>query len=366
MNNVDKHPDIKQFVIDQKITFNNTSYLSKAICGDFRILEFINFFLKHSRRVKNGDEVTNKIIKYGGKPLNDYTSQDLIDWHSLLAELEAFYLLQKIFNLNICAYEPQQSNARKPEFEVICRNKSIYFEVKYKGSQDSQRIPKKINDMLDSIEAEYENKYTINIVEIEDAKDRLRYPNCQKLLNKYLLAPEQLKTIEQKLQERLNIIKYYKILEQQDRDSSRCNVLLTMEREINIGFSITLKQENRCWCFRNDEIDDIKSWLFGEEDKKSKVAEAIEKGADYLMCEFPFWRERDETFSDYVRNLFDDFELQDHHFAVSRDNNLGLLSGLILFAKCGSLKKNYIVITNEDNRQKWMDIMSNRGWSLAS
>lgn len=82
--------------------------------------------------------------------------------------------------------------------------------------------------------------------------------------------------------------------------------------------------------------------------------------ADYLMCCIPFWRKAGATFSDYVKTLFDDFELQKPNFAVSKDPTLGALSGLILFTKSSFLNNNFIVIANVNVTPKikdWLDIV---------
>lgn len=348
---LDNYREIKKFVHEQKMNLEDDKPLCKTISMNFEIVQFIDYWLGKSKRIKNDDKLTKELLQYGLKDSEKFVANDHQKWYQLLSEVETFYLLHNKFGLNVIGYEQAPIN-KTPDFEIKLGNESVYFEVKFKASQVTQRIPPKFDELLDKIEKGHRNRYRITLMEVENSEDREKCPNYQKLFSKYLLSPENLNIIEKEINGHLNVLNRNKILERKDRHSSRCVVPIKAGVEaIDIHFSITPKQANsaskRTWHFKNDKIDDIKSWLFGEKESKTPmVKEAESKGADYLVCFFPFWRNSDETFADYIKPLFSDIQLLKSPFAISKDKNLGQLSGIVLISQKGSLTNNYVIVSN--------------------
>ena len=342
-------PAIKQFIIDNKISLKNNSKLYEAIDGNFEELRFIEYFLTHHKNIANGNELAKKLLEHGKQELN------FSDRHSLLSELEAFYLLHGKLSLDVYGYEPNiAGQKKKPEFSVRANNKDVYFEVKDKCSEVVQKVPKKINDLFKEIEKKHCDKYLIVVTEVEN----LSYQD--------LGQPDNLNLIEKAVQERLTTIELYKILQRSDRHSS------TIKIPINKGtviISIRRKDDKiqeRPEYFTPDRIDDIRTWLFEESVSKKTgekmipmVKQAENKGADYLMCRIPFWRNLNASFFDYIKPLFSDIKLIKTNFAISKDNELGNLSGMIIFCSLGSLNDDYIIVSNSNVTPKIKDWLRN-------
>jgi hypothetical protein len=363
---LDNYQEIKNLVIEKELNLEDDSLLCKAISNKFKILEFINYFLEKRKGLKNSDALIKKLLQVGLKGCEKFVSNDYKDWYTVLFELETFYLLSNKLGLNVIGYEqPPVGITKPPDFEIKLNNEIIYFEAKFKAREVIQKVPPKFYDFLDKIEEEYGNKYGITLVETENVEDKQRKPNYQKLFSKYLLLPENLKLIEQKIRERLDVLKRSNILEQQNRHSPPCIFPIKAGKEnINIHFLIVLRQTSsaskRLQGFMNDEIDDIKSWLFEKKEGKTPmIKEAESKGADYLVACFPFWRNLYETFVDYVKPLFSDIQLLKPTFAISKDKNLGQLSGIILLSQKGALTDNYLIVNNANVTPKIKDWIGN-------
>ena len=363
----DNHQEIREFIIEQKLNLADDKPICKAISNNFEIVQFIDYWLEKSKSIKNGDKLTEELLSFGTKDSEKFVTYDHQKWYQLLSELETFYLLHNKFGMNVVGYEqvPVGKKNKSPDFEIKLGNESVYFEVKFKASQVTQRIPQKLDEFLDKIEEEHGNKYRITLMEVENSEDRETCPNYQKLFSKYLLLPENLNIIEKEIKDHLNVLNKNKKLERKDRHSSRCIVLIKAGVEaIDIHFSIKLKLKNhgiRISCFRPDNIYDIKSWLFEEQEGKTPmVKEAESKGADYLVCFIPFWEDIDETFYDYVTPLFSDIQKFKPNITISRDVNLRNLSGVILMSQKGSLTNNHVIVSNANITPKikdWLDIV---------
>jgi hypothetical protein len=78
-----------------------------------------------------------------------------------------------------------------------------------------------------------------------------------------------------------------------------------------------------------------------------------------LVACFPFWRNLYETFVDYVKPLFSDIQLLKPTFAISKDKNLGQLSGIILLSQKGALTDNYLIVNNANVTPKIKDWIGN-------
>ena len=265
ISNLYKYPEIRQFVIGKKLDIKNNSYLSEAISRNYQRLEFIEYFLKHSKDLVIHNNFRDKLFQYLVKECTGV--QDKKDLESLLAELEAFYLLQNKFGLNICAYEPQLCGQKKiPDFKVEFNNAPVYFEVKCRCNVEAQRIPEKIDEFLDRIELEYNNKYVISIMEVENSEDKNKRPNYLKLFGKYLCDPDILKPIEKEINETLNRLEHTNILTQQNRNTSGVEVenIKAGKEKINVHFLICLRQnkgQKRQWYFNPDDIENVEEWL---------------------------------------------------------------------------------------------------------
>lgn len=127
--------------------------------------------------------------------------------------------------MDVIGYEQVPAGINKPpDFEIKYSNESVYFEVKFKASEVTQRVPPEFNDFLDKIEEKYGNKYRITLMETQNSEDSIKCPNYLKLFSKYLLLPENVNIIEKKLQEHLGVLERHKILERENRISSRCEI----------------------------------------------------------------------------------------------------------------------------------------------
>ena len=350
------YKEIKKLVIEQNLSLEGNSLLCEAISNNFEILQFIDYWLGKGQSIDGSNELTNKLKQFCLKDSNKLVGDEQKNWYQLLSELETYYFLSSNLGLNVIGYEQPRTNISKlPDFKIKLGNESIYFEVKFKMSEITQRLPPEFDEFLYTIEKECGNKYRITLMEVTNSEGSKNRPNYQEIFSKYLLLPENLNLIEKKIKERLNILDRDNILERKDRDSSTCNVssINAGTEASDIQFSITLKQANsgeRLYGFRPDEIDDIKRWLFEEKDDKTPmVKEAESKGADYLVCFIPFWHNLhnvDETFADYIKPLFSEMQLIDTTHAVSKDRNMGQLSGIIFLSQIGSLSNNYVFVTN--------------------
>lgn len=360
------YQEIKKFVSERKLSFQGNSLLHKAILNNFEILQFIDCWLGKSSNITGGDRLTETLRRVGFKTSKKLVANDEQQWYQLLSELETFYFLTNNLGLDVIGYEQAPAGINKPpDFEINQGNEKIYFEVKFKASEVTQRVPSKFNDFLDKIEGAHGNKYRMTLMGTQNLENSKKTPNYLKLFSKYLLLPENLDLIEKKMEEHLNVLEHRKIMERKNKPSSHCHVSVKAgAKAIDIDFSITLKWANsseRLFGFRPDEIDDIGNWLFKEEESKTPmVKEAESKGAGYLVCFIPFWRNSNESFYDYITPLFSDIQMIKTNIAISRDINLRQLSGVILMSQKGSLTNNYVVVNNANVTPKikdWFDIV---------
>lgn len=341
-----QYSTLENFITGSELHFGNNSNLSKAISRDSKVLQTIEYFLQHSGCLKNGDKLSNKLSLYGSQ---EVAQSNYSHWYSVLTELEAFYILHKTLGLDVCEYE-RDVQGKKPDFLVNFNNTSVYFEVKGKNSEILQRVPRNVNDLLDKIEAEYNNKYVIAISEVRD-KDY-----------KTLTKADTLRLIEKDVKNNLRLC-------QSGHYPQRKHFSVPTKKDNGeiVRIRISLRQnknEKRIERFMPDSRDDIKSWLL-EEKKKSKktgkdmtpqVKEAEKKRADYLMCRIPFWQDINEPFYNYIISLFPDIKLLRDNYAISKDSKLGgKLSGIILFREGGSLTDDYIVVSNVNIKPKIKD-----------
>ncbi len=323
-----------------KICLKNICELSEALDSNYRELEFIEYFLAHVRNILNGNKLAKKLLQCGANK-----TSNLSDWHSLLAELESFYLLHYKLCVNVTAYEPDvDGQKKKPEFSATINNQTVYFEVKDKCSEVVQQVPEKINRLFDEVEKKYHDKYQIVITEVEG----LRYRDIE--------GHENMIIIEKAVKERLTTLEYYKVLERPDRSSSTVDIPIGNGRVIVSIRKKDNQKYDRPEYFTPDGIDDIRNWLFeggciSRRTSKSMVPmvkQAEAKGADYLLCRIPF-----RPFYDDVKPLFSDLTLIRSNYAKSNDQNLGTkLSGIILLSSYGSLSDDFFIVDNTNIRSK--------------
>lgn len=343
------YPAIEQFVFERKLDVPTGTPLCEAVSNDLKILWFIEYWLSKRKNIKGSEILTEDFAKVCMKPHKDSVSNDFKEWYRIGCELETFYLLSYKLGMDVIGYEQAPANtSRRPDFEIRHGNERIYFEVKFKASQVVQRIPPKFDKFLDEIEERSGNKYRITLLEILNlnSNDTRTKPNYQKLFSKYLIEPANLNIIEKE------IGGYIKVLEREDRQPyGRIISVNSGSETVRLHFSINPKQASsskRPSGFMPDDIGDIRNWLFSEEDdKKPMITEAFEKAAHYLVVFIPFWQNNsNETFYNYITPLFSDLEIIRPNVAVSKDRNMGQMSGIILLSQKGSLENDYVVVNN--------------------
>lgn len=337
LDNLNKYPEIKQLILGNKLCLKDNSYLSKAIINDSKELEYIEFFLRSSFHLKNSNKLIDKLLQHGVK---DNENAKPEDWHSLIIELSAFYLLQKRLSLNVEEYEPSDLvQSKPPDFSVKINDKRVYFEVKDRCGVVVQFVPSQLKKVLEVIENHYGCKIIPDFVD-------------QNFKSYNLAEDEILEQIRAGLESKLKV--------RNKTVSSISSSAVISIKHGKIRFIITElkdKEEPRLsyfYPYPADSVDNVRKWLFEEgistrDGKKMtpQVKKAEEKNIDYLMCRIPFYRHGNETFVSYIKPLFSDIKLENSNLAFSGDPKLGIkLSGLIFFTSLGPLSGTYIIINN--------------------
>lgn len=337
VDNLNKYPEIKQFILGNKRCLEDNSCLSEAIVNNYEELAYIEYFLRSSSHLRNSNQLINKLLQHGFK---DNENAKPEDWHSLIIELAAFYLLQKRLFLNIEEYEPSDlGQSKPPDFSVKINDERVYFEVKDRCGVVVQFVPSQLKKVLEEIEHHYGCKIIPNFVD-------------QNFKSYNLAKVEILEQIRAGLESELK--------EHNKAVSSIFSSAVITTKHGKICFIITEskdKEEPRLSYFYPspaDSIENIKKWLLEEgisskdgKEMKPQVKIAEEKNIDYLMCRIPFYRHGNETFASYMKPLFSDIELKKSNLAFSGDPKLGTkLSGLIFFTSLGPLSDTYIIINN--------------------
>lgn len=333
-----KYPAIKQFIIDNKICFKHVSRLSEAISESFDEMEIIEYFLQSSLHLINSNKLIDGLLKHGTEDIEVLKPED---WHSLISEFAAFYLLHKKCGLNVHEYEPSiPGQSKTPDFSVKKNDDWVYFEVRDRCGVVVQFVPKKLKKLLDEIEKHHAHcKITPDFID-------------QNFKSYNLAEDEILEQIKAGLENKLKVLN--------KAGSSISSSVVVNTKCGKIRFIITElkdKKEPRLsyfYPYPADSIDNVRKWLFEEDistrDGKKKTPQvkiAEEKNADYLMCRIPFYRHGNETFVSYIKPLFSDIKLKNSNLAFSGDPKLGTkLSGLIFFTSLGPLSDTYIIINN--------------------
>ena len=77
------------------------------------------------------------------------------------------------------------------------------------------------------------------------------------------------------------------------------------------------------------------------------VGQAIEKGADYLICKIPKW----DSYADIINAFFNDYNWVSKNVVEVADEKLGGLVGMILFDK----HDDYCIVNNiHSSKSMWV------------
>jgi len=265
------------------------------------LLLFENFF---SLNAIDGYEKKCKQI-IDNPIIRDHTVEGIIQWHSILAELEAIYMLQSQFNMQVNKFDYHNPSSIKQDNDVdivASKEGSAYlFEVKNNSQDHIQALPTNVLKLIRDTDFGYS-------IIVDSIDDQLEVTNVRQLAMAIQLH---IRDHELNLTEEIS-------KEMWLPSNLRCGGVV-------IRFLNTKQQRIVPWYVVPLSSDGLERWLFSDE--TGKIAEALEKGADYLMCKIRIY----DTLSEVLDSVFPTYRKTGNNTVSIKDKRLKDLSGIILF-----------------------------------
>lgn len=305
-----KYPLTTQFI--KKHSLQMAHYLTQ-VKENNPILPAIEFFL--SLKCVNGFDA--KIKELIDRPINDSRSNDgYVQWASLCAEFGAIKLLVRSLNINITGLNQKSPKSKNEnsncDIKAKYKNIDLFFEVKRNSKSETQYIPDNLISALNSISC--------------------KYCMIPELINRHYKCDDLNKVI-------IEITDHINEFEKLKRDGYYTDNM-TPDIYSNDNFSILFTEKLDCESDSNfsylspPTINDICSYLLctdriGKDGRpmESMVVQALNKGADYLICHIPGW----DSFEKIVDSCFSKIVLKQGNNFLVDDDRLNQLMGIILF-----------------------------------
>ncbi len=307
-----KYPLTQKYILSLQLSENNMLRIASEN-QDNPILSAYEYFFSLSHLV--GFE--SKCKQITDNPIhNSDTIEGNNQWASLCAEMGAISLLGNNLGVKILGFD-QQSPIRKrtkSDVDILASigSEPVYFEVKRNSREETQDIPQVLMDALHRLDLGLS-------FAVESATRNLSIQNIDDLI-------ENIQT---------HLSNYYDWKsEYAPNDHGR--PFNFVSDNMTIRFFPTSSRHGLLRYFSPPSLDDLSAYLFerGKMGKNQKemipmVVQAIEKGADYLICKIPKW----DTYTDIIGAFFNDYYWVSKKVVEVEDEKLSGLVGMILFDK---------------------------------
>lgn len=284
--------------------------MSKSFDEAFEYFLSLSNVPGHGKKRKDAND---KLSAYnrGNRTINEYIALE-----SICTEIKACWLLHDYFSVSVTGFDEHSPKATNPnndcDLKISVQNEPLYIEVKRKCSDESQDVPPGVINIIEKanlgyslgIETKPKKRFNLNPDEFLDII-KTHLSCCTKWMEN-------------------NVPAKHRVMKNYENDEMIVRFFQTD------GFSSVVRH------FTPSTIPDICSYILGSgkigkggDEMKPKVREAIEKGADYLMCMVPHWYNLDEL----IRHCFSSQNHISKHEITVCDCKLDGLQGLILFDK---------------------------------
>lgn len=294
-----------------------TGHFAKELKFSNPIVPALEYFLS----LKKVTGFSKKLEELTKKPCGtDNRNAKRVQWASLCAELGAICLLGKTLNFRIVGFDRHSSQAPKSDNDcdivAMVNGHLTFVEVKRRASEDTQMLPKLLEDRLYKLALPF--NITVNLLNAEY--------NCSDLDTR--LA---------EIKHRVESFVSMNVIGQSMEEPCPASFLSDdFEVHFHVKTGSTMKQFTQ---YSPAFTEDLKPYLVGPSTigKKGKpmtpmVNQALEKGAHYLFCRVPGW----QTWQEIVEECFGFVTYTNGRTYFTADPGLRDLRGIVLFTRYDS------------------------------
>ena len=311
---MDKYPLVRQFLEAKPFGPDHAAH-DLSLCHP--IVPALEYFLS-LRNVKGHDAKLKQLNKIGRQLVKNARKNDAgVQWDALCAEIYGVYLLGKTLGLEILGLEEVSPRTLRPNADcdivAAVNGEATFFEVKRNSAEGKQAPPGLLEEGLRELESRLAFSMTVQLFDqnydCSDLNGKL------KQIENHVVAFERNRRLGGLLGQNAPI----------SFEDSTLRVVFHSRREGRIG----------CHYVSPRWSPELSKYLLGPGDIGAdgtpmipKVQEAIEKGADYLMCCAPNWK----GWPEIVEGCFQYSIWTEGVTYFADDLRFGTLSGIVLFA----------------------------------
>jgi hypothetical protein len=320
-NMVDDYPLVREFLETEPF---GPDHVGQGLTLSDPIAPTLEYFL--SLRSVRGHAA--KLEEIRTKPAGSPEKNDrLVQWESLLAEIDAICLLGKVLGVRILGLEEASPGTARPKAtcDIVGAVKDglKYFEVKRHSAEVKQILPDALTEMLKDLESELAFVITPELVD--------RDYDCTNLEEKRRRILDHVAAFERRKQKGL--------LRGQDRPIAFQDGVFILRFRPKPRIGPGCQYLSPVWSA------DLAKYLLGPGDigrdgepMVPMALQAVLKGADYLLCRVEGWK----AWQDLIEECFEYSTHRDGATYFADDVRLGSLDGVILFTSY----KDFCVINN--------------------